>query len=400
MFYPLWAKLRLHWFFAGYVEEGVEMSCWTTNYASGIKEYWEFVTAVDWREPLCIEEMASLVRDVSPGRTAKEWAMEFLNSNDVASHLKETSYRLTYSEAAWIIYSSHRKALAEKICAWALVASEMGEDTEEPRPWGSVWKERFDSIGEALMFFLPRLVNAVDRFFCSEEGEVYQFQILSPRGKEVEEWDATFTAYDRCMRQAESCLADSPAPKRVQIRKRVLDCWDSRGEAMFVDGRLVHLLPAWADDDLNAMEQFFESMWLTIPVPFAKGDVVYNPWTFDCPPLSGGGPIVVEDFAYNVFSGRPIAGFDSFDMSVQGYFQEPDGFIFYEVLPGYLDLELCPEKLLTGSRGIMGDLGKLLRGDIYLDSYTNKCIVSLLNGVRDKFVPLSDAAATWEKDDI
>lgn len=376
------------------------MSYWETVRRANGDVYAGIVAAIDWNDPGYMERIATLARAVVPERSIREWVLEFVNSSDVAAYLGRCSYKLWSSEAAWIVHESRRRPLSEKICAWACIATELGNAADEPRPWGAVWKERFGTVSDALEHFLPGLARAVDAFFLPKEGELYQYRIVSPRGKEWAPWDAAFRTFGLCMAQAEQELADEPSPKRVQVRKRVLDTWYDHGEAFFVDGILVRVSSGWEnDDELSAMEQFFDSMWLSISTPFGRGDVLYDPWSFECSPLSGGGPIVVEEFAYERFEGQAPVGADSFDMSVMGYFQNEDGSIFYEVLPGYLNLERCPEDLLTGKRSVMRDLGDLLKGKCYLDRFANRCAAALLDSARESFASPFDGTAALEVGD-
>ena len=377
---------------------GANMNYWETAHVANGDEYADIVGTIDWGDPHCIENVAVLVNSVAPNRSVQDWIFEFVNSVDTASYLKQSHYRFTYSEAAWIVYQCRSKPLAEKICALATIATEMGCSVDEHRPWGPEWKEKFSSVAEALNCFLPEIVMAVEAFFTPKGHEIYQYCILSPEGEEYAPWEAAFSSFDYCMAQAKQDLIDEPSPKRIQIRKQVVDTWCEHGKAVFVDDVLVEIISGWENDDgMSDMEQFFESMWLTIPTPFVRGDVLYDPWCFKCKPLSGGGPIVVEEFAYERFKRHAPVGADSSDMSVMGYFQEEDGSIFYEVLPGYLNLERCPADLLTGQRGIMKDLGSYLKGDCYLDELVNRCAVALLDGVRQNFTPMFETLNALER---
>jgi len=60
-------------------------------------------------------------------------ALSFINSKDIAAHLKEIGYQFNTLEASWLIYQCRTASLPEKIEAWQEVIATMPDCSGERR---------------------------------------------------------------------------------------------------------------------------------------------------------------------------------------------------------------------------------------------------------------------------
>ena len=122
----------------------------------------------------------------------------------------------------------------------------------------------------------------------------------------------------------------------------------------------------------NAIENVFEWLWFDFPTPFVKGDIVYDPCRTRLGPLCSGPFVMSDEGALGRLTEQHKARLkesgDTTDMCTGGYFQDEDGGLYYETSnSNYMDLEYCPEELLTGVKRIQIALGNFLKGKIDID---------------------------------
>ena len=128
-----------------------------------------------------------------------------------------------------------------------------------------------------------------------------------------------------------------------------------------------------SDYDLEIAE-LFSCMWFKIPVPFQKGDIVYenrhNIYTDNGKDM----PFVLEKICYwgidDIEEAKNKHAWCDMDMTAYGYFQKENGEIYYECEHNYLALEYYPEEL-EGERRILKALSNYLKGKISIDLLMN-----------------------------
>lgn len=107
----------------------------------------------------------------------------------------------------------------------------------------------------------------------------------------------------------------------------------------------------------------FDGLWFDFPTPFKKGDIL-------CEYVDGEetfgfcrGPFVMKGITPEGVRKSTREHGDTNDMNAWGYFQDPDGTIYYEVMFNYMNLEFYRGDL-KGVRRILTAFGNYLKGKI------------------------------------
>ena len=92
------------------------------------------------------------------------------------------------------------------------------------------------------------------------------------------------------------------------------------------------------DDEQDLYRDAFESRWYCFPTPFKKGDLVHlfceNPHEHGC----CSGVFVLNGITNGEEDIKRCARGDESDMNAYGWFQDPDGTVYNEVMHNYMDL--------------------------------------------------------------
>ena len=113
------------------------------------------------------------------------------------------------------------------------------------------------------------------------------------------------------------------------------------------------------------LTDFFDNLWFHFPVPYKKGDILYDPCRSQ--KCLESGPVVmtgITPLAYEE-DGREYS--DTSDMNVRGYFQKDDGTIYFETTWNYMDYEYCPQAELKGKRRILTALSNYIKDNIDIE---------------------------------
>ncbi len=212
---------------------------------------------------------------------------EFINSKDIRRHCEKIGHTFNSMEAAFLIYQSQNHTLAEKHNAWKELIATMPD---------TVIEERFNCPHYySLHVFLQQYMALEDRwlteFFQAYSTCVYRFDpvIPLPWGNnyskygeqdferitseqvyhsfsdglvlEKEDWENSQIFYVEKMR-IRSNFHEPSANICVLI--------DRDGVPFEIDG-----LRNIMTDEENALYDSFEGMWIDVPTPFQKGDIVF-----------------------------------------------------------------------------------------------------------------------------
>ena len=92
------------------------------------------------------------------------------------------------------------------------------------------------------------------------------------------------------------------------------------------------------DDEQDLYRDAFESRWYCFPTPFRKGDLVHLFWENPHKHRCCGGVFVLDNIANNEEDIKRCVHGDTSDMNAYGWFQDPDGTVYNEVMFNYMDL--------------------------------------------------------------
>ena len=201
---------------------------------------------------------------------------KFLNSKDIASYLRETGYKFTAPEAAFIVYQSHDATLEERAVAWLKIAGTMPDCPME----GRLNMRPIPSFHAFLHDYVESQKRELERFF-EPTGFVYSLSWYE--GGYVEDGDLFGNAED-CIayireHQGKDCCGNG-VPSKYRLKKRSIDQMNPCGDSELClnrDMKVLSVYCAGKSEAENWLSLQFEGMWFTFPTPFKRGDIVVDP---------------------------------------------------------------------------------------------------------------------------
>lgn len=296
--------------------------------------------------------------------------LKFVNSKDIRKHLRDIGYECSPLEAAWLIYQCRSATVEEKHAAW--------DELIETMPDCEVRRGRCGIDLPSLHTYLRgymRLENERIRSFCEDtvsvNGRPYVYHVKYSHLEEYRDWDpfpcdALYSSYSAALAAVEVCDDQDS----VIIQKFELD-EDQRCQELYLSAELKILQIDSAATPLGEAEpvidDVFEWLWFDFPTPFVKGDIVYDPRRTWLGPLCSEPFVMSDEGALGRLTEQHKARLKE-NMCTGGYFQDENGSLYYEISnSNYMDLEYCPEELLTGVKRIQIALGNFLKGKIDVD---------------------------------
>ena len=216
---------------------------------------------------------------------------KFIDSRDVAEHLRKIDYRFTAPEAAYLVYQSSRATLEEKFAAWEHIIESYPDCSMERR----TNMVRIDSFHA----FLHKHIDwqkRQRRDFYAVGNHVYTIHIRFRTGTSDVIWhdseDGNIQEYDysnRCFSNITSCFQflrqeldrykeGGYEVLRAAVGKCPIDTMEEHlytsylylnadMEVLFID--TIHV----SDEDLETATAF-EGMAFAFPTPFQRGDIL------------------------------------------------------------------------------------------------------------------------------
>ena len=313
----------------------------------------------------------------------------FINSPDVRDHIRNVGYQFTSTEAAWLIWQCRLITLAERHDAWRTLIRTMADEKIEKRHLTREWPSLHEYL-EKLISFEKRLVDA---FYEETQQTFYTCSIWLPKLQKSEEYRDNYLNDQDCQRFIMDVYGDDYKREDAdQIRIKVCKHWigkdapymmieyNAKWEIMSVlqNGVVVEDICAECDD--------FEGMWFNFPTPFKKGDIVVGScldrcWMrSDIFVLEG---VITDDKS---FVERRKSGWDNSDMIAWGAFQEEDGRIFHECMPGYMDLKYYHGEF-PGVRRILQALSSFWKDEVPIELFVNAYHAILMEAYVNNIYP-------------
>ena len=270
---------------------------------------------------------------------------DLLNSRSIAEYWKKIDYKPDSLETAWIVYFNRELTLSEKWKYWEEIINTMPDMEIRER----VNCCRYDSLHGFLNRFMA-LSRRFSDWFYDNAGCVYTLKDAD------NDWllDAAFSSIDSLKEfiKTEECEDIGT----FVIRKLSVDNYQKYPasikinkdfEAICQDDWDYGAFPC--NEDEYDVLLAFKGMWFDFPVPFKKGDVIYNPYYklgYDTREFNGKTELfVVQNVALECVSEKVKKWFfegengDSTDMVFSGYTQWRDGTVYSEVFWNYMDFE-------------------------------------------------------------
>ena len=300
---------------------------------------------------------------------------KFINSNALRDHLKIIKYEFNGLEAAWLVNNCRRATLDEKICAWQEIAETYADLPFYTRPFHRKNNLLPPMMRETLIRFIENKKRERDFVIGDEsfKGEreqkfqaayTYAFTEYNAHFGELKhnERNILFPDFRSAIEYARNEVIDCEDIISITILKRAIgdDKWveavyDLKGNVLSTDGNVVFF------DEFKGLDCIFDDLWFGFPLPFKKGDILYDPKKPLCSRLWTG-PFVLLTTATDISKekGRPMH--DSSDMVAWGYFIDEDGNIYSECMHDYTSLEYYPDEKCTKNLRILKALSYHIKG--------------------------------------
>ena len=323
---------------------------------------------------------------------------KYIRSKDVRDYNEKIGHKFTATESAFLVWLNPDITLKEKHNAWREIMKEMPDEEVPRRP--NV--DYAPSLFALLNGFIETDNALIDEFYKKDEQSVYSFRYYcegdsSPCGdfgriytdfrymKSIIEQD--FDLGIVCIEYAKKYLS-SPD------RKITLGT-DKDGNPMSVDDCFV-----LTNNETLKKDEFFEGLWIDVPTPFRRGDIVCSRKTpFGYNLYSDGQPFVLLSIAN--WSGKTAEERgekliqedkdwrdrhlkrlrkhgDITDMTASGCFLNSDcndcftGEFYFEVMHDYVDLEYYRGEFSGGERVLL-PIKYHLSGDIDEETIVKAC---------------------------
>jgi len=271
----------------------------------------------------------------------------YLNSKDVADHCRSIGHQFNTMEAAFIINSCHRLSVREKHAAFRELMETM-PDMQLPEKLSYM----LDDLG--LFHSLEAKMKAEDKFLDmvqnGSKGMVYSYSVYDSSTKRKWEGDKLFSSYQNAYEDAVSDIED----ELILIRAEEIDsgayikCYLNR------EREIAEI--AASDSSFNNATTFFDDIWVYIPTPFKKGDLLYIPVRdISMTGLWSDVPMVLTRIDYwerdeEFLEYRRQKG-DATDMIAFGYWMDGEDQICYECCHAYQDLEYYRGEIVIRDSG-------------------------------------------------
>mgnify|MGYP004516004627 CR=1 FL=1 len=307
---------------------------------------------------------------------------KYINSKDIREHLKKINYEFTSLEAAWLIYQCKEISLKEKHEAFNELITNM-PDCEI--------KQRNNTVPQkSLHKFLKRYIAIENRYmneFCYTPNSAYRLQYIMKDGSD--EYDNELYSSFEAIKNTARTYKDLAW---IHCEKIILDKQHSRMTADFTAN--FEMLDLDIDshyltyDDYTIYHGVFRGLFFEFPTPFKAGDIVCNKYEKDswCD-----GPFVLTEIGLSRYESEKKKNEikecgDNSDMCAEGYFQNEDGSIYYEVMYNYMDLEYYNKKP-TGVKRILIALSNYEKKEIDLSLLLNAYRYILNDGLTETSKP-------------
>ena len=323
--------------------------------------------------------------------------IRFLNSKDIAGYLRQIGYKFSPEEAMFVIHEGRNIPLAEKHTAYGELIKLYPDYP---------LKERREEVfkNQTLASFLRAYMQKENRLIeeCKKDGDdaIYYASYFSKADDswiEHSPYDEIYHTFNDCF--AETLKDDDGNTVKLTIYKKYIQTNCMIELELLPDGTVLKVegdsSPERDEQILNA----FEWMWVKIPTPFKKGDIVIpcKERVWDWQSHEEGEVAVVltdmctwgsKELAENGYKNakshknneKDFEGIDKLikrheesgdisDMIAVGYFVNVDGTIYHDHTLGseiYLDYEYYRGEL-TGKYRILKAVSNYVKGEISLE---------------------------------
>ena len=323
---------------------------------------------------------------------------KYIRSKDVREYNEKIGHKFTATESAFLVWLNYEITLKEKHDAWREIMREM-PDEEVPK---RVNADYAPSLFALLNRFIEADNRLIDEFYKKDERTVYSYRYICKGDSSFsEDFGRIYSdlGYIQGELRKDSdlgiiCVEYTKKYISSHYRKITLKT-DGSGNITSVDGDFIQGI------DLSLKkDEFFEGLWIDVPTPFRKGDIVcsrktpfgYNIYSDSKPFVllslanwsakdaeERGEKLSEKDKAWKDKHLKYLKEYgDITDMTACGYFLSSDyndrftGEFYHEVMHDYVDLEYYRGNFNGGERVLL-PLKHFLGGDIDEETFAKTC---------------------------
>lgn len=298
---------------------------------------------------------------------------DWMNSRDVADYNRKIGHVFNVMETAYLISENHSRTLAEKWEAYRWIMEHMPDMPVTRRNNCGP----YDSFHKALKQHMTLVEVVLEECRRPSPESIYTYRIYYDPMKTGEYYDhctdcgrdRSFWDSDTCFRSWEECLDevrrevskdDDGSIRHFDVIKKSI--YGARQEQKLVSieidrdlnirGIADHMNLDLSDEEVDLLD-LFEAIWVDVPVPFRRGDIVYADETeYGCRPR----PFCLWNTANQdnrighdgiSYLEKKKKSADSMDMTADGCWidHEIRGSIYWECMHAYHNLEYYREPL-------------------------------------------------------
>lgn len=305
-----------------------------------------------------------------------------LNSKAISEHCRKIAHQFTPLEMAYIISANEKLNIPEKHAA----ITELIETQPDMEVLERNWTPHFDSLHDFLRKYMELQNKYLAIFYQDEPNCIYSYEVWFKGDNDYSEDGRLFSSFTPCFKAMQSDVDDlvesykqhdiDVSPIDIRIKKQWINNADDENPKYITVCIDYNNNPTeiWQDcvvissEDNEILEAFF-GLWLEIPTPFQKGDILIErrkhlvkeePFVLDWLPYWN------EDGQYTKAIDFMRESGDGSDMTTSIYGQDPDGAIWRDHGPCYLDMEYC-EKELEGTEKILIAVSNHIKGELDLE---------------------------------
>ena len=259
----------------------------------------------------------------------------YLNSKDVAKHCRELNYQFNSLETAFIINNCHRISMKEKHIAFRELMESM-PDIQLPKKLSY----RLDDLG--LFYNLKEKIRAEEELLnpiINDKSQlIFRYTTYNTISKHERVSDKLFSSYEKAKAAALEDIEDEVIiihVMEVDTSKHIRLFLNRANEIGEIDS---------IDEQFDDVTCFLDDVWVYIPTPFKKGDLLCLPITdIALSVIWSNIPMVLTSIDYWKRDEERIAKrketADSTDMIAYGFWMDSKGGIYYECCHEYHNLE-------------------------------------------------------------
>lgn len=314
---------------------------------------------------------------------------KFINSKDIAEYLESINYQFSTIEAAYLVYQSKKATLEDKIEAW--------KEIIETYPDCACKRKFFatESMHQFLQDYIAWQEKCIQHFYDRDEA-VYIWR-MKYADEEMGDYDEgeIFASFEKCFDYIMNELAEEynsdTSISAIQLKKVWLDHPGDRGKVieltMNSNYKIMEVEESGLTDEEGDIDFAFEEMWINLPTPFKRGDIIVNcNWadneprvldylcTWDTKTMIENGASKTEEFvlAAGARLEKMLQTGDTSDMGAYGYEISEEGQVWCDdfSFSRYLDIEYY-RKPLQGKQRFLRAISSFMQEKINIEFLVN-----------------------------